>query len=64
MLLAVLVYPFCDRSDNQATGKGLEKKKPEKKKKKWKYVGLGEVELYYGPQSSCASVYAHGILSA
>jgi hypothetical protein len=41
------------------------KKKPEKdEKEKGKYVCPREVKPYYGPQSSYASVYAHGILSA
>ena len=61
MLLAALVYPSFERIDDQAVVRGPVERRPKKdKKEKEKYV----CEPYDGPQSSCASAYAHGILSA
>ena len=67
VLCANLVYLSFDRTGNQAIGGSLYKKIPEKRKKGKKgsskdtsESGIGVAEL----QASCASVDAHGILSA
>ena len=66
VLCANLVYLSFDRTGNQAIGGGLYKRYPKKGKRKKgnsKYTsesGIGVADL----QASCASVDAHGILSA